>query len=128
MEEQPEQSLSQVHHLTLQDWFNRKNQSHVTEYQSHANEVRLEQLPGTKDYDLSGSKGHQVKGLMNQKLDDINSKVEEEERQDEDGDEDDCKPAARVKGQDDDDVSEYEDEPSKKKGMKESFSLGCEVI
>ena len=71
LEEQPGQSLSQVHHLTLQDWLNRESQSHATKYQSHANEVRLEQLPGTKENVLSGSKGHQDKGLMNQKLDDI---------------------------------------------------------
>ena len=31
---------------------------------------------------------------MNQKLDDINSKMEEDEKQDEDGNEDDHKPAA----------------------------------
>ena len=72
--------------------------------------------------DLSGSKGHQAKNLMNQKLDDINSEMEEDEKQDEDGNEDDCEPAARVKSQDDD------DEPSKKKRRKESFSLGCRVL
>ena len=30
LEEQPEQSLSQVHHLTLQDWLDRENQSHAS--------------------------------------------------------------------------------------------------
>ena len=74
-EEQPEQSLSQVHHLTLQDWLNRESQSHATKYQSHVNEVRLKQSPATKESDLSESKGHQTKGLMNQKLDDVNSKM-----------------------------------------------------
>ena len=62
------------------------------------------------------------------KLDDINSKMEEDEKQAEDGNEDDHKPAARVKSHDDDDVSDYEEEPSKKKRRKESFSLGCEVL
>ena len=38
--------------------------------------IRLEQLPGTKDNDQSGSKDHQAKGLMNQNPDDINSKME----------------------------------------------------
>ena len=42
--------------------------------------------------------------------------------------EDDHKPAARVKSQDDDDVGDSEEEPNKKKGRKESFSLGCEVL
>ena len=74
-EEQPKQSLLQIHHLTLQDQLNRENQLYVTGYQSHANEVRLEQLPGTKENDLSGRKGH---GLMNQKLYDINFKMEKE--------------------------------------------------
>ena len=55
LEEQPEQSLSQVHHLTLQDWLNRESQLHVTEYQSHMNEVQLEQSPGTKENNLSGT-------------------------------------------------------------------------
>ena len=64
---------------------------------------------------------------MNQKLDDINSKMEEDEKQDEDGNEDDCKPAARIKSQDDD-VSDYDEEPSKKGRRKESFSLGCKVL
>ena len=85
-------------------------------------------MRGTKENDLSGSKGHQVKGLMNQKLDNINSKMEEDEKQDEDGNEDDCTPAARVKSQDDDDVSDYKEEPSKKKRRKESFSLGYEIL
>ena len=40
---------------------------------------------------------------------------------------DDCKPAAR-ESQVDDDVSDSEEEPSKKKRSKESFSLGCEVL
>ena len=44
-EEQLEQSLSQVHHLRLQDWLNREIQLHAAEYQSHTNEVRLEQSP-----------------------------------------------------------------------------------
>ena len=74
-EAQPEQSLS------LQDWLNRESQSHATEYQSHMNEVRLEQLTGTKDNDLFGSKGYQTKDLMNQKLNDINSRMEEDDRQ-----------------------------------------------
>ena len=127
-EEQVEQSLSQVHHLTAQDLLNRESQSHVTEYQSYTNEVSLEQSPGTKENDLFGSKSHQAKGLMNQKLDDINSNMQEDEKQDEDGNENDCKPAARVKSQDDDDVSDYQEEPRKKKRWKESFSLGCEVL
>ena len=97
----------------------------MTEYQSHTNEVRLEQLPGIKEYDLSGRKGH---GLMNQKLDDINFKMEEDKNLDEEGNEDDCKPAAIEKSQDDDDVSDSEEEPRKKKRRKESFSLGCEVL
>ena len=50
-EAQPEQSLS------LQDCLNRECQSHTTEYQLHTNEVRLKQLPGKKEKDLSGSKG-----------------------------------------------------------------------
>ena len=54
----------------------------MTEYQLHMNEVQLEQSPGTKENDLSGSKGHQAKGLMNQKLDDINSKMEKGKNQD----------------------------------------------
>ena len=65
---------------------------------------------------------------MNQKLDDINPKMEEDEKQDEDGNEDDCKPAARVKSQDDDDAGDYEEEPSEKKRRKESSSLGHEVL
>ena len=56
--------------------------------------VRLEQSPGTTDNDQSGSKDHQAKGLMNQKPDDINSKMEKDKNQDEEGDEDDHKPAA----------------------------------
>ena len=54
--------------------------------------------------------------------------MEEDEKQDEDGNADDCKPTARVKSQDDDDFSDYEEEPSKKKRTNESFSLGCEVL
>ena len=84
----------------------------MTKYQTHANEVRLEQLPGTKGNDLSGSKSHHAKGLMNQKLGDINSKMEEDEKQDEDGNEDDHKPSGRVKSHDDDDVSDYGEDPS----------------
>ena len=62
------------------------------------NEVRFELLPGTKENDLS-------KGLMNQKLDDINSNMEEDKKQDEDGNEDDHKAATIEKSQDDDNVS-----------------------
>ena len=43
----------------------------------------------------------------------MNSKIE-------DGNEDDCKPAAKIKSQDDDDVSDSEEEPSKK-NMLEAF-------
>ena len=65
---------------------------------------------------------------MHQKLDDMNCKMEEAEKKDEDDNENYCKPGARVKSQDDGDVSNYEEEPSKKKRRKESFSLGCEVL
>ena len=37
-EEQMEQSLSQVHHVILQDWLNMESESHLTDYQSHMNE------------------------------------------------------------------------------------------
>ena len=89
------------------------------------NKVRLKQLTGTKENNLSGSKGYQTKGLMNQKLDDINSRMEEDDKQD--GNQEDHRPGAR-ESQDDDDVSDSEEEPSKKRRRKESFSLGCEVL
>ena len=55
----------------------------MTESQLCMNQVRLEQSPGTKGNDQSGSKGHQAKGLMNQKPDDINCNMEEDKNQDE---------------------------------------------
>ena len=68
---------------------------------------------------------------MNQKPDDINSKMEK----DEDQEGDDLKPAAQDKSgdeekkQENDEVSDSEEEePSKKKRRKESFSLGCQVL
>ena len=112
---------------TLQNWLNRESQLHVSECQSHVNELRLEQSQEQKKMTFL-DKGHEAKGLMNQKLDDIKSKMEEDEMQDEDGNEDDHKPAARVKSQDDDDVSDYEEEPSNKKRRKESLSSDCEVL
>ena len=43
--------------------------------QSHMTEIRLNQLPGTKEDAQSGRKDHQAKDVMNQKPDDINSKL-----------------------------------------------------
>ena len=69
-DEHPEELNLEVHleaqlkqSLLLQDWLNRESplcatedQSSMTQTHSHMNEVRLNQLTGAKEKDLSGSK------------------------------------------------------------------------
>ena len=71
---------------------------------------------------------------MNQKPEDINSNKKRKNLDNEDGAEDDIKPAAEEKiqdrddDQDDDDASDCEEVPSMKKRRKESYSLGRQVL
>ena len=64
----------------------------------HATEIRFSD-------DQSGSKDQQTKGLLDQKPDDINSKMNKDQDNEDDDkdDEDDCKPSAQEKKQDDND-------------------------
>ena len=81
----------------------------------------------------SGSKDQQTKDLLDQTPDDINSKMDKSQKEDNDEEdkEDDHKPTAQEKKKANDvqDISDSDkDESMKKKIRKESFSLACEAL
>ena len=64
--------------LLLQDWMNSEIQSPMTENQSCMNQVQLEELHATEvrlGDERAGSKDEQTRGVLNQTSNDINSKM-----------------------------------------------------
>ena len=81
-----------------------------------------------------GCQGEQTKGLLNQTLDDIKTKMNKDkdnDNNDDDDDEENYKPTAQEKKQAKEAKHTSDmgnDGPTKKKRKKESFSLECEVL